>query len=446
MAHLRPHRLMVLDLDSVNQCTRWQAGWRPRAPQDEDPRRVERVQPALDAVGRMAPDAISWLSGTLRVADLVSETILVTDAQLLDGIFFQALGVERVHEILGRSDLDPPTFTILGRAVSLEESLRRLVVGPRDLGHFEYSVFTALGADTRDLRARLQAIDPTGVDQAAPGEVARQAITAFAEAGAGNADLRARLLAGWEAWIEAETTGRISFEQYRTAGDGFAMVADEWWTPALDTSPGQEVAAVLRTMPKRSDALRMIGDAGLPSKLEEHLRAWYEMVYIDYVAANNEADWLDLAGGRFSDVTVRRRRSSARASIPLRGSAPVHLGQMPAAPYQQLRYRSRDALLAWRTEPSARAMDRIAYAIENTATRPDLAQDKRAMLTGLSLTLVLSVGLVLLTSLLGTIPVGLWLIPLLTISLTMVVELIKLLGPIRAVQRSTLRSVIHLGE
>lgn len=437
---------MVLDLDSVNQCAQWQNGWRPRAPQEEDPRRDERLQPALDAVGRMAPHAINWLTGTLRTADLVSETILITDAQLLDGVFFQALGVERVHEILGRSDLDPPTFTILGRAVSLEESLRRLVVGPGDLGHFEYSVFSALGADTRDLRARLQAVDPTGVDQAAPGEVARQAIAAFAEAGAGNDDLRARLLAGWEAWIEAEATGRIGFEQYRTAGAGFAVVADKWWTPVLNTGPGRDLAAVLREVSKRSDALRAIAESGLPADLEEHVRAWYETVYIDYVATNNEADWLDLAGGRFSDVTVRRRRSSGKASIPLRGSAPMHLGQMPLATYQQLRYRSREAQAAWRTEPSARAMDRIAYAIENTAAAPDLTRDRRALLTGLSLTLLLSVGLVLLTSVLGTIPVGLWLIPLLTIGLTVAVETVKLMGPIRAVRRSTLRSIIHLGE
>jgi hypothetical protein len=214
----------------------------------------------------------------------------------------------------------------------------------------------------------------------------------------------------------------------------------------LNTGPGRDLAAVLREVSKRSDALRAIAESGLPADLEEHVRAWYETVYIDYVATNNEADWLDLAGGRFSDVTVRRRRSSGKASIPLRGSAPMHLGQMPLATYQQLRYRSREAQAAWRTEPSARAMDRIAYAIENTAAAPDLTRDRRALLTGLSLTLLLSVGLVLLTSVLGTIPVGLWLIPLLTIGLTVAVETVKLMGPIRAVRRSTLRSIIHLGE
>lgn len=64
-------RLFVAELDSLRQALRWNAA--------ED-----------------RQEALRDLLSILRVADLLSKTVVLTDAQLLDGVGLLALGPDRV--------------------------------------------------------------------------------------------------------------------------------------------------------------------------------------------------------------------------------------------------------------------------------------------------------------------------------------------------------------
>lgn len=78
---------------------------------------------------RQDSDATSYFAGVLRTAYLYNKNICLTDAELLDGILFQAFGPTATHQLLGLSFRDKPVFTVHGRGRTLRESLMKFVIG-----------------------------------------------------------------------------------------------------------------------------------------------------------------------------------------------------------------------------------------------------------------------------------------------------------------------------
>ncbi|HPF81711.1 hypothetical protein, partial [Nostocoides australiense] len=220
--------------------------------------------------------------------------------------------------------------------------------------------------------------------------------------------------------------------------------ADRWAPPLLRDKRSAAIVAELREEPKRTNALRRIAEASLTEQQGRHLIAWYETVYADFVARNNGADWIDMTGGRFSDTPVTRSAGVRARMITLRGAAPIHLGTMPRSQYELLCYRARDAIALWQSEPTPRSADRIAYAIERAQSQDDLDNDRRDLAVGLAATLIVTTLLLGLEAMAGSLPIGIWFVPVVTLALTMALELRSARAPIRAVRRSELRSTIHL--
>ena len=69
------------------------------------------------------PEFVTRFAGILRTAYLYCPTILLTQAELFDGIFFQAFGPQIVNDILGKSYKDSPPILVTGTCATLEEGL-----------------------------------------------------------------------------------------------------------------------------------------------------------------------------------------------------------------------------------------------------------------------------------------------------------------------------------
>ena len=74
-------------------------------------------------------------AGILRTAFLYSPHVLVTDAELFDGIYFLAFGPDVVLDLLGQSGYEKPFLTVSGRQPTLEQCLLRFTTVPPDNQH-----------------------------------------------------------------------------------------------------------------------------------------------------------------------------------------------------------------------------------------------------------------------------------------------------------------------
>ena len=74
------------------------------------------------------PAFATHFAGVARTAFLYCPRILLTDAQLFDGLFFLALGPTTVNGILGKSYKDGPAIVISGRSATMEECFMAFTV------------------------------------------------------------------------------------------------------------------------------------------------------------------------------------------------------------------------------------------------------------------------------------------------------------------------------
>lgn len=453
-------RALIFDLDSLNQRERWQAGWRPTAAAPDDPAGQLRALPRLDGRGRLHREGVQWFAGVLRTADVLTDRILVTDAQLLDGTFFQGLGVERVMHLLGRNDLDGPALTVVGRAASLEESLRQIAEASLQQVQtehgsttaFEYSVLAPLLRDDPEFYRRLHLIDAGRIGAAPSGAVAAGVAQVLQETHGTPASERyfRDLARSWQEWIEAERIGLVAFERFEgPRTDLWTAIQGRWKAPVETNRSEQwrELRATLGSTSGRSVARRILAEAVAARVLtaadRDELEQWWETLYMDLVAQSCRADWIDIMGG--AQAVDRAPDSSAEGPrlARLRGDAPRLLGEMPPERYAVLQYEARGAVSTWRQERSQRACDRVAYAIHNAGEEVDLGSQRRELLLGLAISLGSAI-VIFIVGLFGTLPGIAWIIPLAVLALTLGSELLKVLSPILELRRSALESVIHL--
>ncbi|MFR0565396.1 hypothetical protein [Bifidobacterium porcinum] len=119
-------RVLIENLDSVMQRKLWD---------DTLDGRVNTSNPAMfwnktpspegcTAIVHNNPKLVERFAGILRTSFLYCPQILLTDAELFDGIFFLALGPQAINEILGKSLADPPSLIFSGRGNTFEHCLR----------------------------------------------------------------------------------------------------------------------------------------------------------------------------------------------------------------------------------------------------------------------------------------------------------------------------------
>lgn len=118
-------RVLIENLDSVQQRILWNDILRQDAESSKqstiwDRHKGENVRTII----HNHPQLTHTFSGILRTAFLYCPQILLTDAELLDGIFLLAFGPDIINEILGKTTTDKPSIIISGRGNSLDDCLK----------------------------------------------------------------------------------------------------------------------------------------------------------------------------------------------------------------------------------------------------------------------------------------------------------------------------------
>lgn len=119
-------RVLIENLDSVMQRKLWDETLQGRV-NTSNPAMFWNKTPSPEsctAIVHNNPKLVERFAGILRTSFLYCPQILLTDAELFDGIFFLALGPQAINEILGKSLADPPSLIFSGRGDTFEHCLQ----------------------------------------------------------------------------------------------------------------------------------------------------------------------------------------------------------------------------------------------------------------------------------------------------------------------------------
>ncbi len=301
----------------------------------------------LDSMAQRArfdsrPDATALreLTGMVRTAYLLSDRIVVTDAMLLDGIYFMHMTPDRIAVALG--------------------------VAPYELPMTVLSGFSRLGDALDAKRSARDQIWQTGDRVEVPG---------WPE----------RVVEAQRQWIESAEAGVFDIEPFADsgedrAGSGFVRsVPDPDWVAALPAGPAALLAQALAA-PSRSvfetahdasvAALEVGGASGERAALGA-VADWWRGAYLDEVAERNGVDWIrfdaaaDHAVANDADVSGQGRRH-----FLLAGSVVDHVREMPPGAFGAARYAARESRAAFMERQTPRRLRGLAFSVVAGLTAP----------------------------------------------------------------------------
>lgn len=397
------------------------------------------------------PALVRRFAGIARTAFLYSPKILLTEAELFDGIFFLALGPDMILDLLGQTNRDCPAIVVSGRQRTLEQCLLHFTTDPRSEDHPEtgrkgnqpdigalrplrYQVLnkTITAEDSKRtaplIETTLQA--EAGRDDTVAHTIARLYGAVFTGSGQGggkSADDSFRFLGQrWQEWIDAERQGRIEYESqadrpHHSEGksfyDSFLPIsrANSDRLRQWCCGRGEDEAAAdtfLKTLDnikgenRRSQAFALIDESALPVEGQgghdsmgcdrRTLKDWYQFVY--------RAAMADFLGCHLMAVQTEPNSyeryaggNGSEASLFLSGTITRLLAEMPNPRFVGFCYDSRTAIGQWRDcnpgDPAGRqkkCIRNLAYCVQQAAHQFDRQHENMKILKQFLATLAIA--------------------------------------------------------
>lgn len=136
----RPYATMVTNFDSTEQKRSWERLLQKAQSQEDEQSSAQNISSAtipsieelwLKNINTRTCESLlnahtsfaTHFAGIIRTAYLYCPQIMLSDAEVCDGLFFLALGPNTVNSLLGKSYKDGPSIIISGRCDSFEECL-----------------------------------------------------------------------------------------------------------------------------------------------------------------------------------------------------------------------------------------------------------------------------------------------------------------------------------
>lgn len=265
---------------------------------------------------RGARTATIELTGMLRIGVLVSKTVLVTDAMLLDGSYFMPLGPAGVLRELGASGVRYP-LTITGTSASLREGLRARMEDPA----FRWSL-AELGA-AREI----------------PLSIRRR----------------------WDDWLDAVESGFITYEQQPRALPPLRLGPAPVRSEAART---QIVTTGLGDVRFRSAARRVVDELDLVAGERADVRRWCNDAYLRMIAENAGADWISFETDGAAPLALGPRG----VELPLSSALITWARDSSSATIAVARDASRDQQEALRRRTDWTRMRDLAFTASQTTS------------------------------------------------------------------------------
>jgi hypothetical protein len=361
-------------------------------------------------------DAESAFVAMMRLADLLSETIVLTDNMIFDGALFHRIGPRRMLQLVGRpvgTNLVFP-FGIRSRADSIEQALLRALREPEATGRsrlntFEYDALDLPEPERIEIGQRIGNLRVRELDR----RVARHGISEgiarllIERCGAPEAQVR-QMQEAWAAWIRADRDGQLRISpagERRDADDDRAFALDPVATMRddLQTAKGRQALRWVeynrherRTTIRARLRDRLPGVDGDQAMDRQVIEYWHNACYLRSLAYAQGAELIEFVLG--DPGAVQRRRLARRRRAPAQGGEtrqvrlPVtllsELGTMPRSVFETVLYSNRDAISDWRRSGDPSAMRRVAYGLLEASEQPDPTLLSRETITRLLLVAV----------------------------------------------------------
>jgi hypothetical protein len=288
------------------------------------------------------------LLAVLRLACLLEESVLLTNAQLLDGVFFLDLGPAELARLL---DCE-------GRALPF-------VVG--------------LEAGMHDLAGALEQMRGRGE------EFRWSSHTTLASADPLDLD---RCL---KAWLQYADQGLLRTTAYsRNAGDvalaleavGAPAVLPRTVRQALEPAGGTPAVASWSRSTYVKHVEAGIADGSLTASEATIAYEWWNEAYSRALASSNDAIWITCTAQASASEEQLPERSRSWSPLPLlrlalgqlggaresgllviNGSLVDEMRRMPPGTYGLVSYRARGSVTRWRERPDQRSLNGVAFAV-----------------------------------------------------------------------------------
>jgi hypothetical protein len=305
----------------------------------------------------------------LRVGRLLGGTVLLTDAQLLDGYLLLSLGPKGVGCAIG------PHVAVRARAATLDDALAGLVdTGAPTLAGFEFSSLPhTTAAERRALADRLSGLSAERF-RALRSTGGTLAALRWALLSAGAAPHAADALAGaWQRWLQADASGEVVVETFvRPELDLGPAAARRPLAPLLDSPDAEEVASRLEArIADGASRSRLRGDverARLGAEDRQMAHEWLDAIYVRSLAGQHQALVLELP--RTGDPGPLRRRATGESTLSLGSGTLDSLGQVSSATFDLIVDRTREDARRWRAGNRPRHLRQLSATIERESA-PD---------------------------------------------------------------------------
>ena len=320
-------RVMVADFDSVRQRELW----------------LQRGEHA----------ASEQLTAMLRLACLLEGRLLLTDSQLLDGMYFVTHGPDDVAALLGCDRLRLPlTISVDNRFPTLRGSY----AGKRGALGFEWS--TEIVA---------KAMRPEEVATVLEQQEGRR-----------------------KEWLAAVERGGVATAAFQPLDP--VMMQRHWSEDMASASSSvpPQIWPELMTFTERSKARTLIEERLGP--LDQNYDAWglyerWNSAYQGALAESNDASWL-------ASDAMSRRRHRGRSTLAVAGSLLDDLTRVSGPVHALVVHRAANAVTQWRGNPSQRSINHVAFAVKETlSAAPTYRQTFWSALLRLAVPLLLTATL-----------------------------------------------------
>lgn len=326
-----------------------------------------------DAFDEDAELALDSLTGVLRVGSLLTGTLLMTDAQVLDGVLLQRVGARGVIQKIGTG------WEIYARRSTLEESLAAFFdpQGPT-LRHIELS--SLLGLEQQDRAAVGKRIATYSSEKFRSMRLEIGTVDAVCsvlrESGVDDENV-ARLSQFWDAWIAAERAREIVVRD-KPYGK-LNMIAQAERKPLSTIVPNpRAVSRILeevRRSATRSEIRAVMLELELSQAEKTTAREWLDAVYVCSIAKQYGTIAIELP--RSSVAGLHDRRASDEATIHLTNESLNRLSQIRIATFEVICDKAREDARLWRSTKKKRHIRHLATTVErDTTTDSDVRRER----------------------------------------------------------------------
>ena len=317
-----------------------------------------------DAFDNDEVQALESLTGVLRIGSLLTGTLLMTDAQVLDGVLLQRVGPRGVSQRIGIG------WEIFSRCATLEESLAAFFdpEGPT-LRYIELSSILGYGQKERAEMGKKIASFPSETFRSMCVEVGTvgAVCSVLRESGVDDQNLE-NLTRYWESWIDEDRSGGIVVRHKPISRLSMVDQADRKPLSTIIRNSGDisKILNEVKTSATRSEIRAVILELGLSEEETTAAREWLDAVYVCSIAKQYGTIAIEIP--RSSVTSLNNRRASEEATIRLSKESLDRLSEIRIATFEVICDKAREDARLWRSTRKKRHIRHLATTIQRDTT------------------------------------------------------------------------------